>query len=154
MPKITPAGGLVEAKSNGIANEVTDSATCRGCGCSDPLACVGADGLPCCWVERTLCSNCAGLTVTELVARMERQELLARLVELGLEPHLAEAPPPRRWLLLAQWDDLRVSVICRNAVPAEALLEAALCRVQLGETPADDVASAAPRAGTPIGGWM
>lgn len=37
---------------------------CRECGCSDATACLGADGLPCCWIEDGLCSACAGTTVT------------------------------------------------------------------------------------------
>ncbi len=31
---------------------------CRSCGCTDIAACVGADGLPCYWIEPGLCSNC------------------------------------------------------------------------------------------------
>ena len=31
---------------------------CRSCGCTDIRACVGADGLPCYWMEPGLCSEC------------------------------------------------------------------------------------------------
>ena len=52
--------------------------TCRGCGCTDAQACV-VDGIPCHWVDPTLCSACedkraadlavmeAGIVVTEAV---------------------------------------------------------------------------------------
>ena len=33
--------------------------SCRVCGCTDDYACLEADGWPCCWVERDLCSSCA-----------------------------------------------------------------------------------------------
>ena len=32
--------------------------TCRVCGCTDDKTCIGADGEPCHWVEKDLCSNC------------------------------------------------------------------------------------------------
>ena len=32
--------------------------TCRGCGCTDDRACIGAGGVPCHWVEEDLCSVC------------------------------------------------------------------------------------------------
>ena len=31
---------------------------CRVCGCTDYSPCIEADGFPCCWVERDLCSAC------------------------------------------------------------------------------------------------
>lgn len=33
--------------------------SCRVCGCTDFSPCTEADGFPCCWVERDLCSACA-----------------------------------------------------------------------------------------------
>ena len=32
---------------------------CRVCGCTNSSPCMEADGFPCCWVERDLCSACA-----------------------------------------------------------------------------------------------
>lgn len=32
---------------------------CRVCGCTRWNPCCEADGFPCCWVERDLCSACA-----------------------------------------------------------------------------------------------
>lgn len=45
--------------------------TCRVCGCTDNMACIGG----CYWVETDLCSQCAGETIsytTEEISELER----------------------------------------------------------------------------------
>lgn len=159
---IPPTGDLTSpaAGESGAATIPTPAVgeICRGCGCSDPLACEGADGLPCSWVERGLCTSCAGITTTELVGRVQRQTLMGRLVEIALQPELCEGDAPRHWLVVAHWDG-RGGAAGRTAVVAPrlgrdardtrleaTLLEAALLRLQSGETPVEDPA---PRGGTP-----
>ena len=106
---------------------------CRVCGCGDLTACVGADGLPCAWIEQDLCTACAGTTATALLGRFDRLDAMARLAHVGAaEPMEGEAPV--EWAVAVRWPDGRTSVGAagRSASSTSALLREASARVAAG----------------------
>lgn len=114
---------------------------CRVCGCSDPGACLGGDGLPCAWVEADLCTACAGLTATALVKRVDRLAMMARLADIGAAAEILPGEAPAQWALVARWPDGRASAVAGERLPAAAvarLLRDAADRAQRGASPGLD----------------
>ena len=54
--------------------------SCRVCGCTDFNACIEADGFPCCWVEKDLCSACAFFAQGDRVVLLEAEDFSGKEV--------------------------------------------------------------------------
>ena len=69
----------------------TKVARCKVCGCTDDHACVVRE-VPCCWIERDLCSACA--PIATLVATAEGREWVRYLVDVTEATIAFHAPSP------------------------------------------------------------